>query len=72
MILVQSRDTFQGFEVTENDLIMISDVVKNTLNISCGALMGANLANEIAMEQFAEATIGILISVKFSFSFGSP
>ncbi|XP_063713135.1 glycerol-3-phosphate dehydrogenase [NAD(+)], cytoplasmic-like [Symsagittifera roscoffensis] len=47
----------KGFEVTENDLIMISDVVKNTLNISCGALMGANLANEIAMEQFAEATI---------------
>ncbi|XP_075266190.1 glycerol-3-phosphate dehydrogenase 1-like protein isoform X2 [Convolutriloba macropyga] len=50
-----------GFEVTEKELVIISDVVRDTLGITCGALMGANLANEIALGQFAEATIATTV-----------
>ncbi|XP_075266187.1 glycerol-3-phosphate dehydrogenase 1-like protein isoform X1 [Convolutriloba macropyga] len=51
----------KGFEVTEKELVIISDVVRDTLGITCGALMGANLANEIALGQFAEATIATTV-----------
>ena len=34
-------------------------MVKDLLNIECCVLMGANLANEVACENFCEATIGI-------------
>jgi len=47
----------KGFEVTERGLEIISHVVSDILEIPCGALMGANLAGEVAKEQFAEATI---------------
>jgi len=61
-----SKDAFaislcKGFEVTENGVVIISDVIKETLGIECGALMGANLANEIAKGQFAEATIATAV-----------
>jgi glycerol-3-phosphate dehydrogenase (NAD+) len=47
----------KGFEVTPDGLVIISSVINQTLNIPCGALMGANLAREVALDQFAEATI---------------
>eukprot|EP00003_Mantamonas_plastica_P004947 TRINITY_DN1396_c0_g1_i2.p1 TRINITY_DN1396_c0_g1~~TRINITY_DN1396_c0_g1_i2.p1 ORF type:complete len:111 (-),score=38.26 TRINITY_DN1396_c0_g1_i2:808-1140(-) len=37
---------------------LISDVISETLGVDCGALSGANIANEIARDKFAEATIG--------------
>lgn len=36
----------------------MSDVIASALNINCSALMGANLAHEVADEQFCETTIG--------------
>lgn len=48
----------KGFEETTGALDLISDRIKNTLNVDCCTLMGANLANEVALEQFSEATIG--------------
>jgi len=37
----------------------MSDVIGQKLNMNCSALMGANLAHEVADEQFCETTIGI-------------
>jgi len=37
---------------------LISNVVRHTLNIPCAALMGANVAPDVAREEFCEATIG--------------
>ena len=37
---------------------LISQLIRDTMNIPCGVLMGANLANEVAEEKFCETTIG--------------
>lgn len=34
-------------------------MVKQLLNIDCAVVMGANIANEVAAENFCEATIGM-------------
>lgn len=43
----------------EGQVDLISNMVKNLLKIDCCVVMGANLANEVANENFCEATIGI-------------
>jgi glycerol-3-phosphate dehydrogenase (NAD+) len=47
----------KGMTVIEDRIEMISDTVKHFLEIPCGALMGANIANDIAKNQFCESTI---------------
>ena len=37
---------------------LISQLIRDTMNIPCSVLMGANLANEVADEKFCETTIG--------------
>jgi glycerol-3-phosphate dehydrogenase (NAD+) len=50
----------KGFYVNEQGQVdLISNMVKNLLKIDCCVVMGANLANEVANENFCEATIGI-------------
>ncbi|KAL3836825.1 hypothetical protein ACJMK2_022238 [Sinanodonta woodiana] len=49
----------KGFDQTpEVGIQLISTVIHDMLNIDCAVLMGANLAHEVAEEQFCETTIG--------------
>jgi glycerol-3-phosphate dehydrogenase (NAD+) len=48
----------KGMEVKMEGPCMISKLITNILGINCCVLMGANIANEIAVEKFSEATIG--------------
>lgn len=49
--LIKGMDTTHGLQ-------LISDVIKDELNVEVSVLMGANIANEVAMENFCETTIG--------------
>ena len=50
---------FQGFDIKDGGgILLISSMVKEMLNMECAVLMGANIANEVASEQYCEATIG--------------
>ncbi|CAF0849748.1 unnamed protein product [Adineta ricciae] len=50
----------KGFYVDEktNELLLVSEIITNTLNIPCLSMMGANIANEVAEKIFCEATVG--------------
>ncbi|XP_014491194.1 glycerol-3-phosphate dehydrogenase [NAD(+)] [Vigna radiata var. radiata] len=48
----------KGMEVKKEGPSMISNLITKQLGINCSVLMGANIANEIAMEKFSEATVG--------------
>lgn len=49
----------KGFYVNEqNKVDLISNMITNLLHIDCAVVMGANIANEVAAENFCEATIG--------------
>lgn len=48
----------KGMEVKVEGPCMISLSISKLLGISCCVLMGANIASEIALEKFSEATVG--------------
>ena len=43
---------------SENGLGLISDEIREGLGIDVSVLMGANIANEVARDQFCESTVG--------------
>ncbi len=49
---------FQGIDFDESGVVLISSIIAKGLGIPCSVLMGANVANEVAMDEFCEATIG--------------
>jgi len=48
----------KGLDVEEGRLQLISEVIKSCLGVDCAVLMGANIASDVAKQQFCEATIG--------------
>ncbi|KAJ3195721.1 Glycerol-3-phosphate dehydrogenase [Irineochytrium annulatum] len=48
----------KGVDVAQSGLHLISDVIKENLDIDVSVLMGANIASEVAMEYFCETTVG--------------
>ncbi|EFJ07277.1 hypothetical protein SELMODRAFT_451466 [Selaginella moellendorffii] len=48
----------KGMEVKKDGPCMISNLITELLGIDCAVLMGANIANEVAVEKFSEATVG--------------
>ena len=47
----------KGVAVSADSVSLFSDVIGTKLGIYCGALSGANIANEIAQEKFSETTV---------------
>ena len=48
----------KGINVTADRIQTLPYLISSTLGIYCGALSGANIANEVAREKFCETTIG--------------
>ena len=47
----------KGVAVSADNISLFSDVIGSKLGIYCGALSGANIANEVAQEKFSETTV---------------
>jgi len=47
----------KGVSVADNNISLFSDVIGQKLGIYCGALSGANIATEVALEKFCETTV---------------
>ncbi len=48
----------QGVDVKGSDIHIFADVIEERLGVSCSALSGANIADEVATDRFSETTIG--------------
>lgn len=48
----------KGLDVSEGKLDLISNLIRRHIKIECAVLMGANIAPEVAKENYCEATIG--------------
>jgi len=48
----------KGLDISDKGLKLISEVITDELGVGCAVLMGANIAPEVAREDFCEATIG--------------
>ena len=48
----------KGIDFDENGLVLISDTIRKGLGIDVSVLMGANVAKEVADDDFCETTIG--------------
>ncbi|XP_010528202.1 PREDICTED: glycerol-3-phosphate dehydrogenase [NAD(+)] 1, chloroplastic-like [Tarenaya hassleriana] len=55
---VEAISLVKGMEVKKEGPRMISSLISEQLGINCCVLMGANIANEIAVGKFSEATVG--------------
>ncbi|KAL3485429.1 glycerol-3-phosphate dehydrogenase [NAD+] [Aspergillus germanicus] len=48
----------KGVDVNEEGISLFSETIGKILGIYCGALSGANIANEVAQEKWSESSIG--------------
>merc|ERR1711988_441811 len=48
----------KGIDFDDKGIVLISDIIRTELNADCSVLMGANVANDMASDQFCETTIG--------------
>lgn len=49
----------KGIEVTKTDIFTYPQIIERELGMPCSALGGANIANEVANNDFCETTIGV-------------
>lgn len=56
----------KGLSQSSVGIERMSDIIGQKLGINCSALMGANIAHEVADEQFCETTIGLLLFCFFN------
>ena len=47
----------KGVNVSDDKISLFSETISSRLGIYCGALSGANIANEVAQEKFSETTV---------------
>lgn len=57
------RCCLQGIDAGPGGLRLISDIIREKLEIDVSVLMGANIASEVAAEKFCESTIGGSVSL---------
>ncbi|KAJ3305106.1 Glycerol-3-phosphate dehydrogenase [Kappamyces sp. JEL0829] len=48
----------KGVDASAEGITLISDIINGSLGIDCSVLMGANIAQGVAMDEFCESTIG--------------
>jgi len=48
----------KGIDFDDHGLVLISNVIREGLGIDVSVLMGANVANDVAKDEFCESTIG--------------
>ena len=48
----------KGIDSGPSGLRLISDLIRESLEVDVSVLMGANIANEVADQKFCETTIG--------------
>lgn len=48
----------QGVDASAQGITLISDIINQSLGIDVSVLMGANIANGVALDEFCESTIG--------------
>jgi glycerol-3-phosphate dehydrogenase (NAD+) len=54
----QAISLVKGFEFANGEIELVSEYISQHLGIECSVLSGANVAEDIAREQFSETTIG--------------
>ena len=47
----------KGVEVSEKGVTLLSELIAEKLGVYCGALSGANIASEVALEKWSETTV---------------
>jgi len=52
------RSAIKGIDFDDKGIVLISDILRAELGADCSVLMGANVANDMASDQFCETTIG--------------
>ncbi|ORX36836.1 NAD-dependent glycerol-3-phosphate dehydrogenase N-terminus-domain-containing protein [Kockovaella imperatae] len=55
---VKAISLIKGVDVEGSDIHIYADVIEKRLGVSCSALSGANIADEVAIDKFSETTVG--------------
>lgn len=55
---IKAISLIKGVDVNDTEIDIFADVIGKKLDVSCCALSGANIANEVAIDRFSETTIG--------------
>jgi glycerol-3-phosphate dehydrogenase (NAD+) len=57
----KALSAIKGIDFDDKGIVLISDIIRTELSADCSVLMGANVANDMASDQFCETTIGYVV-----------